>query len=88
MTKDNGDKPLLKFSWLDVPMSIWYFLGEDKKKWVVFNTILFSVFFYKLVPPLVVGRIIDFLTKYEKGQSLNTFYYYARRNGRSAEVCF
>ncbi len=22
-----------KFGWLDVPKSIWYFLGEDKKKW-------------------------------------------------------
>lgn len=64
------------FSWMDVPRSIWYFLAEDKKRWSFFNLLLFSVFFYKLVPPYIVGKIVDFFTNYTKGQPLNTFYSY------------
>ncbi len=64
------------FSWMDVPRSIWYFLDEYKSKWIFFNLLLFSVFFYKLVPPYIVGKIVDFFTKYQQGQPLNTFYYY------------
>lgn len=64
------------FKWLDVPRSIWYFLDEDKKKWVFFNLILFLIFFYNLIPPLIVGEIVDFFTEYESGQSLRTFYFY------------
>ena len=59
-----------------MPKSIWYFLAEDKKKWIFFNSILFSVFFYNLVPPFIVGKIVDFFTSYDKSQSLNIFYYY------------
>jgi len=70
------EKTIQSFRWFDVPRSIWYFLGEDKKKWIFFNSILFSVFFYSLVPPFIVGKIVDFFTGYDKSQSLNIFYYY------------
>ncbi len=66
-----------KFTWFDVPKSIWYFLGPDKSQWSFFNVILFVVFFYDLVPPLIVGGMIDFFTEYQFGDSLRTFYAYA-----------
>src|SRR3989344_1954434 len=67
----------VKFTWFDVPRSIWYFLGPDKARWSSFNIVLFFVFFYDLVPPLIVGRMIDFFTEYRVGDSLRTFYIYA-----------
>src|SRR3990167_4912025 len=65
-----------KFGWLDIPKSIWYFLDKDKPRWVTFNIILFVIFFYDLVPPFIVGKIIDFFTEYHAGDSLRTFYAY------------
>src|SRR3989338_11155049 len=64
------------FSWLDVPKSIWYFLEEDKKKFTIASIFLVPLFFYDLVPIYVVGKIIDFFSKYTAGQSLATFYFY------------
>lgn len=66
-----------KFSWFDVPKSIWYFLETDKTSWTFFNILLFVIFFYDLVPPFIVGKIIDFFVKYHSGDSLRTFYVYA-----------
>src|SRR3989338_967013 len=72
------DRPqTAKFTWFDVPKSIWYFLGPDKVRWSSFNILLFVVFFYDLVPPLIVGRMIDFFTKYRMGDSLRIFFIYA-----------
>ena len=64
------------FSWLDVLKSIWYFLEEDKNKFVVFGAILFLVLFYVLVPAYIVGKIVDFFTNYSYDQSLKPFYSY------------
>lgn len=66
-----------KFGWLDIPKSIWYFLDKDKPRWVFFNILLFVILFYDLVPAFIVGKIIDFFTKYHAGDSLRTFYLYA-----------
>ncbi len=75
-TKEENSQLAKKFGWLDIPKSIWYFLDKDKPRWVTFNIILFVIFFYDLVPPFIVGRIIDFFTKYHAGDSLRTFYAY------------
>src|SRR3989344_4723705 len=64
------------FSWLDIPKAIWYFLAEDRKKFTLAFFTLTVVFLYDLVPPFMVGKIVDFFTEYEKGQSLRTFYFY------------
>lgn len=77
----HNDKPITKtttqkFGWLDVPKSIWYFLDKDKPRWIFLNVILFVVLFYDLIPALVVGKIIDFFTTYQAGDSLHTFYFY------------
>ncbi len=65
-----------KFAWLDIPKSIWYFLDKDKPRWAFLNVLLFVILFYELVPAFVVGKIIDFFTKYQAGDSLRTFYIY------------
>lgn len=65
-----------KFGWLDIPKSIWHFLDKDKPKWTFLNVLLFVILFYDLVPAFVVGKIIDFFTKYQAGDSLRTFYIY------------
>src|SRR3989344_3752016 len=64
------------FSWLDVPKAIWYFLAEDRKKFTIFFFVLMAIFLYDLVPPFVVGKIVDFFTYYESGQPLSSFYFY------------
>lgn len=66
-----------KYYWREVPQAIWCFLGRDKFRYVALNIILFSVLFYELVPPFVVGRVVDFFTHYRPGDSLRTFYLYA-----------
>ncbi len=64
------------FSWIDVPKTIWMFLDRDKGKFVFFNILLFMVFFYELVPPFIVGKVVDFFTHYHSGDSLQLFYFY------------
>lgn len=65
-----------KFSWLNVPQAIGTFLDGDQKRFVFFNIVLFTVFFYELVPPYIVGKVIDFFTHYRTGDSLKLFYEY------------
>ena len=62
--------------WKEIPKSIWYFLENDRKKFIASFIILLLIFFYDLVPIYIVGKIIDFFTNYTKGDSLNKFYFY------------
>jgi len=64
------------FFWLDVPKSIWYFLEEDKKRFIFAVSILSAIFAYDLVPIFIVGKVVDFFALYKPGQSLSTFYFY------------
>lgn len=73
MNQENKTK---NFSWFDVPKTIWYFLEEDKKRFVLFFFIVLAIFFYELVPVYIVGKIVDFFTHYSPGQSLSLFYFY------------
>lgn len=67
-----------QLTWLDVPRSIWHFLTRRNRiKYVAYNSILFAVLFFDLVPAFVVGKIVDFFAHYKKGDSLNIFYMYA-----------
>jgi ABC-type multidrug transport system fused ATPase/permease subunit len=64
------------YSWLEVPKSIWHFLGKNKSRYVGFNVLLFVILFYELIPPLILGKVVDFFTHYHFGDSLNKFYAY------------
>lgn len=63
-------------SWSEIPKSIWYFLENDKGKFLFSFFVLLIIFFYDLIPVYIVGKIVDFFTKYTAGQSLNKFYFY------------
>ncbi len=77
MTADAATLSVEKGSWLDVVRAIWHFLGKNKRKYVFFNGVLFLVLFYDLVPPYIVGRVVDFFSHYTDGASLTIFYFYA-----------
>jgi ABC-type multidrug transport system fused ATPase/permease subunit len=64
------------FGFLDIPRAIWYFAAEDKIKYVFFTFLLFLALFYVLVPPFLIGRIVDFLAVYKTGASLKPLYTY------------
>lgn len=64
------------FSWLEVVKSLWYFLEDDKIKFVSGFFILLGIYFYDLVPTFIVGKIVDFFISYQAGQSLSIFYFY------------
>jgi ABC-type multidrug transport system fused ATPase/permease subunit len=63
-------------SWREIPKHIWYFLEEDRGKFIFSFIVLLIIFFYDLVPVFIVGKIVDFFTNYSPGQSLNIFYFY------------
>ena len=65
-----------KFSWLDVPKAVWYFIAEDRKKFIIAFSILSVIFLYDFIPPYILGKIVDFFTNYKLGQPLSTFYFY------------
>jgi len=77
MITDAATLSVEKSSWLDVVRAIWHFLGKNKKKYVFFNSVLFLVLFYELIPPYIVGRVVDFFSHYTEGGSLTAFYFYA-----------
>jgi ABC-type multidrug transport system fused ATPase/permease subunit len=74
------------YSWLQVPKAIWHFVGDHKRAFVSLHTLLFLVLFYDLVPPYILGKIVDFFTNYERGDSLNTFYYLVLFLGASSII--
>lgn len=62
--------------WGEIPKSIWYFLENDKRKFILSFIVLLLIFFYDLVPIYIVGKIIDFFTNFTQGDPLNKFYFY------------
>jgi len=78
--------PSIKFSWADVPRSIWYFLNKDRGRWLWLNSVLLVVLFYDIVPPLILGKIVDFFAHYTSGASLQKFFVYAIFLGVSHSV--
>lgn len=66
----------LVFSWGDLFKAYWFLLHDLKWRWLCLTIFLFVLHFYVLVPPLIIGKIVDFFTLYHTGDSLNTFYMY------------
>ncbi|PJE63281.1 hypothetical protein COU88_00395 [Candidatus Roizmanbacteria bacterium CG10_big_fil_rev_8_21_14_0_10_39_6] len=65
-----------EFTWADFFRSIWYFLEGYRKQFIFWTTTLLLVSFYQVIPPLIIGKIVDFFTKYSTGNSLSSFYFY------------
>lgn len=75
-----------KFTWWDLLKAIWYFAEGQRASFTFLNTVLFIIFFYELVPALLVGKIIDFFISYKAGQPLTPFYFYILTLGISFAV--
>ncbi len=72
----NNEIDSLKFSWGDLARAILYLFGEKKNEYL-FSLFVVAVFnLYVIVPPLIIGKVIDFFSTYKSGESLNTFYFY------------
>jgi len=66
--------PKLKFSWVDFIRSVWMFFGKHRLKLTILFSSLLLINFYELIPPMLIGKVVDFFTSYQKGQDLNPFY--------------
>lgn len=71
---DNPVVPIVPYRWRDLPRAFWYFLDEERPRFVALSILLFFIFFYDLAPAIFVGKMVDFFTHYHAGESLQTFY--------------
>ena len=46
-----------RFSFLDLPGALWYFLGEERWMFLGFSGVLVTVLCYTMVPSYIVGLI-------------------------------
>lgn len=65
-----------KFTWIDFLRAIWYLLDGKRPVYLFWTTILFLVHFYVIVPPFILGKIVDFFISYRTGEPLTSFYIY------------
>ena len=63
--------------------ALWFLIGEKKHQYLFWEIILFLIHFYVVVPPLLIGKIVDFFISYQVGQSLVPFYFYTSALGIS-----
>lgn len=66
----------LSASWPAVLKLIWGFVGERKSAFVFWNVALALAFLYFLIPPFIVGKIVDFFIDYKPDDDLTIFYIY------------
>lgn len=76
----------IKFSWLDLVKSVWFLLDKNKGKFAFWTAVLTIINFYVIVPPLILGKIVDFFVGYQKGGSITTFFLLAIGLGASSAV--
>ncbi len=64
----------IQFSWRDLIRAYWFLLGDLRWKFLGCEAVLAIVLLYEIVPPLIIGMIVDFFTTYHDGDSLSFFY--------------
>jgi len=65
-----------KFSWVDLGKAVLYLVGKERKKYILLTITLLFLFTYEVVPPFIIGLIVDFFTNWQQGESLSLFYSY------------
>jgi len=65
-----------KFSWVDLGKAVLYLVGKKRKKYILLTITLLFLFTYEVVPPFIIGLIVDFFTNWQQGESLSLFYSY------------
>jgi ABC-type multidrug transport system fused ATPase/permease subunit len=76
MKNFSSDKEVLEFSWWKMLKALHYLLDNKRRVYYLYTSVLILVLFYNLVPTFILGKIIDFFTKYKAGDPLETFYFY------------
>ena len=51
----------INFTWIDFAKAIWFFLDTERKRFSLSTCALIVIFLYFMVPPYIVGRIVDYL---------------------------
>lgn len=76
------------FSWIDLIKSVWFLwnFGKVRKKYLLLFILLFFILLYSIVPALIVGKIVNFFTNYQKGDTLTPLYFYSALLGVSYAV--
>lgn len=54
------------FAFFDLPRALWFFLAEERWRFLAFSGVLLTVLCYTMVPPYIVGMIVNFLIGYAK----------------------
>lgn len=54
----------------DLPRALWFFLAEERWRFLFFMVVLILVLFYGMVPPYLIGLIANFLIGYVKAPDL------------------
>lgn len=62
------------FGWLKLAHAVPYLLGTHKMRYFALTTLLMITQVNAVITPLLLGRIVDFFTKYTVGTSLTPFY--------------
>src|SRR5438477_12750069 len=65
----SSDRHSSEFSFFDVPRALWYFLGPERRAFLVFSGLLLIVLCYTIVPPYIVGLMANFLIGYVRADS-------------------
>lgn len=65
-----------KFSWKELAKAVWFLLGLGgvRRRYAIFTILLFIILGYSIVPPLIIGSIVNFFTHYKSGDSFSRFY--------------
>jgi len=66
----------VKGSWIEFIKANWYFVSNQRKKFVFWSIMLFVVGFAQFASPYLLGKTIDFLVGYEQGTSLTMLFVY------------
>lgn len=75
-----------RLSWLDLTKALWFLLGKYRKKYLILQIIVALVLFYSVIPPFVLGKLVDFFTSHNNGESLLPFYAYSIGLGVSFSI--
>ncbi len=70
-------------SWATVFRTFFSLLGKERAGFFALTISLFCIYLYNLVPPFLLGKIVDFFIGYRPGGSLSLFYIYVGILGAS-----
>lgn len=62
-----------EFRYTAIPRTIWFFLGEERREYCFHLVVRIAGLAYELLPPLIIGLLVDMLVGYKEGGSFAPF---------------